>query len=645
MDIQDEGLERALTFSLEDTSAEERFQADLQRALQESRSQSQSQSTPLQDIPQTEAGNTPSKLNSFLSERAQLEKERLARQKRLRGNIDDRVSSQGPTPSTSTADSESDDDDLQKPTAKRQHLATPRPVRTLQQSKSKGSANFVKVAPKPDTSSGTSINQPQMFWKGEIRQTANMHVDSGKDTEPTFRLSDIIGERSDLAFAIISSYSTDYEFAYKMFSPTTPVIIVSHPATENREQSMRFIQQNWIRITPKLLYNYSCMHMKFMLLFYKSGRLRIAITTANLVPLDWRDIENTAWVQDIPLRAARIPRDSRAQDFPSHLEKALSALDIQSGLDSFRTTEHRSSLPLQSISDLRCKYDFSKVHAHFISSLSGKFEGWPEVVRVGHPRLMKIIMDIGAKPRPGWEVTLECQGSSVGKCNKVWLKEFYHSASGASAQDWIGKPKKADRLPWPEKRGIKILFPTLRTVRESRLGEAGGGTMFFKRTDWSSGGFPRELFHDSKSKRGGVLMHSKMILGMLRRKPRLPSAKGKAVCEEDEEDSVTESESDSGDSDIVERKVTGWVYVGSHNFTTAAWGSYQAKSTSFTPVFAVSNYELGVVVPVYDAKEADDIVCWERPPKSYESRGDQPWFQSESVVLNELNQIQRALHL
>lgn len=69
-------------------------------------------------------------------------------------------------------------------------------------------------------------------------------------------------QRTDIAFAIISSYSTDYEFAYKMFSPATPVIIVSHPATENREPSVRFIQQNWIRITPKLLYNYSCMHMK-----------------------------------------------------------------------------------------------------------------------------------------------------------------------------------------------------------------------------------------------------------------------------------------------------------------------------------------------------------------------------------------------
>lgn len=106
---------------------------------------------------------------------------------------------------------------------------------------------------------------------------------------------------------------------------------------------------------------------------------------------------------------------------------------------------------------------------------------------------MKVVMDVGAVPRQGWEVALECQvrtpraivwscclqqgisllqGSSVGKCNKVWLKEFYHSASGASAQDWIAKPKRADRLLWPGKRGIKILFPTLRTVRESKLGEA-----------------------------------------------------------------------------------------------------------------------------------------------------------------------------
>lgn len=80
-----------------------------------------------------------------------------------------------------------------------------------------------------------------------------------------------------------------------------------------------------------------------------------------------------------------------------------------------------------------------------------------------------------------------------------------------------------------------------------------------------------------------------MILGTLRRKLPPSNTKGKAKDNQVEDDSVTESESDGGDSDIVERKVASWVYVGSHNFTAAAWGSFQAKSTAFTPIFAVSS--------------------------------------------------------
>jgi hypothetical protein len=83
------------------------------------------------------------------------------------------------------------------------------------------------------------------------------------------------------------------------------------------------------------------------------------------------------------------------------------------------------------------------------------------------------------------------------------------------------------------------------------------------------------------------LSHLEMILGTLRRKPPRSGAKGRATGE-DEDDSMTESESEDADSDIVERKVRGWVYVGSHNFTSAAWGGFQAKSTAFSPVFAVS---------------------------------------------------------
>ena len=194
-------LPRALALSLEDTTAEGLFQADLQRALQES----QSQSTLPHHPPQTAAPNTTAKPGGFLSERAQLERERLARQKRLRGDADDRNSSRGPTPSTSTstADSESDDDESGRPAAKRQHLATPRQSRILQQSGSKRSANVINGSSKP----GTSTNQPPMFWRGEIRQTANMHVDPKKDTNPTFRLSEIIGEVRPAPFLSQSPHS------------------------------------------------------------------------------------------------------------------------------------------------------------------------------------------------------------------------------------------------------------------------------------------------------------------------------------------------------------------------------------------------------------------------------------------------------
>ena len=38
----------------------------------------------------------------------------------------------------------------------------------------------------------------------------------------------------------------------------------------------------------------------------------------------------------------------------------------------------------------------------------------------------------------------------------------------------------------------------------------GAGTMFCRKAQWEAAKFPRELFYDSNSKRGRVLMHSKV---------------------------------------------------------------------------------------------------------------------------------------
>ena len=62
----------------------------------------------------------------------------------------------------------------------------------------------------------------------------------------------------------------------------------------------------------------------------------------------------------------------------------------------------------------------------------------------------------------------------------------------------------------PAPSTLKILFPTWDWVRNSVLGEAGGGTMFCRKSTWEAAKFPRNLFGESRSRRGRVLMHSKV---------------------------------------------------------------------------------------------------------------------------------------
>lgn len=103
--------------------------------------------------------------------------------------------------------------------------------------------------------------------------------------------------------------------------------MVAHDATHPEALHIAF--PNWIRTVPKLHNGRGCMHMKVCFLhpeelqclrftfiivhvgkflvdggnnnnlcraqiFYKTGRLRVVISTANLIDIDWRDIENVS---------------------------------------------------------------------------------------------------------------------------------------------------------------------------------------------------------------------------------------------------------------------------------------------------------------------------------------------------------------
>jgi tyrosyl-DNA phosphodiesterase-1 len=398
------------------------------------------------------------------------------------------------------------------------------------------------------------------------------------------------------------------------------------------QPTIRNILPNWVMTVPFLRNGRGCQHMKFMLIFYKTGRLRVVISTANLIDYDWRDIENAVWLQDLPPRSTPIPHDPKViDDFPSIMQNVLRAVNVRPALANMLANDH-PNLPLQTISDLRMKWDWSKVKVKLVPSIAGKHEGWPNVILTGHTRLMKAVRDVGlrtGKGKAAKNLVIESQGSSIGTYSAQWINEFYWSARGESAEDWLDEPKsRRAKLPWPP---VKIVFPSLKTVCESVLGEQGGGTMFCRTNQWEAPKFPRELFHDSNSTGGRVLMHTKMIIATYRPKKSIFETSNQSKGKEKElSDSETEPESDDIE---IQNDPIGWAYVGSHNFTPSAWGTL--SGSGFNPVLNVVNYELGIIFPLYDAKDVERVSCFKRPARKYVSGQDRPWIQEESQLLRQ----------
>ncbi|KAF8595289.1 phospholipase D/nuclease [Ceratobasidium sp. AG-I] len=539
-----------------------------------------------------------SPMSAFRAERARMEQERIARLKRRR------LDTTGHDNAGNDEDEDDEDNELDKRPSKR-------PSPTLTSSSHSSSKNKSTSA-----SYAGSFNTPDragMFWHGALRQTANKHTTKSQDTKPVFRLtSDILPPvnaptassslENTLSFAIVSSYSLDLPWLYSLFPPNVPVILIAQPGQDGRAD-LHHTLPGWVRTSPALPGGRGCMHVKLMLLFFKSGRLRVVIPTANFVPYDWRDIENSVWLQDIPLQTdpppppPPQPEDSTAitEGFGERLERVLKALNVAPAIEAHLIDQRASGevrLPLRSLDELHARWDWSRVTAKLIPSIAGKHTGWPAVLPVGHVALMKAVMDMKAADEG---VEIECQGSSIGAYSTSWTNEFMSSARGVSPETWLDIPKTRRTKAHPS--GLKIVFPSLSTVDTSVLGRPGGGTIFCQRRQWDVSTFPKGLFVDSNSKRGKVLMHSKMILGIL------------------------------NDETWTAGKPKAWLYVGSHNFTPSAWGNL--SGSGYSPIMNITNYELGVVMPLESVAQGDALACWKRPARAYVKGRDVPWMQTE----------------
>jgi tyrosyl-DNA phosphodiesterase-1 len=199
--------------------------------------------------------------NSFLSERAQLEKERLERQRRLR--------EMGKLPPEDAP-----------PPSKRQRSESVEQKTAANGIASTSKTTVPVIFGKSKLFGAQKTTAENRFWDGEIRQSGNLHVKPENETGPTFRLSEILGavsssmtfiinaetyhsllQTDELQMAILSSYSTDVSWIYSMFPPRVPVILVQQP-DESGNAKVKNILPNWVMTAPFMRGGRGAMHVK-----------------------------------------------------------------------------------------------------------------------------------------------------------------------------------------------------------------------------------------------------------------------------------------------------------------------------------------------------------------------------------------------
>ncbi|KAJ7713845.1 hypothetical protein B0H14DRAFT_3901864 [Mycena olivaceomarginata] len=538
---------------------------------------------------------------SFLGDRAQMERERLARQKRVRGP------SPPPAPPGSSGDSDDDDDSV----AGVSGMA----VRT---------GNRLAGGNGPSADSG-----PRMFPDGAILRIDTQHADASIQDKPEcIRLSELLGPKQGLSFAVLSAFAVDPSWLYEFFDRDTPVVLVADSNICGAEASD----------VP---------------------------TLKNIFP-NWY-----VFVQDVPPAAPGGGPTTRTwpllkpgESFPAILARALRATGVEEALAIMARQGH-NSLPLPTLipSALARSKHGPTPHAtrnalglarraRCSCTQCGGQVGWlggrrggdmdrqdPPPPRRARPRVFargrfcrrrqqqsKRWCGQGQDQAGKWELELDCLTSSIGTYTPPWIAVFRLCAAGRAhgLQEWLDRGRKKT----PPQGPTRVLFPTLETVRGTVVGEGGAGTVFCRRGQWvkiaalvADERTGLEM-RDARSRSGGVGMHTKMILGTLVGPP-----------EPEVDPEATESDSDDASSDIellepdTERRPHAWLYLGSHNFTPSAWGTLSGNG--FRPVLNVTNYELGVVLRLETPEDAAAAVAWERPARRY-GRGDLPWIQEES---------------
>lgn len=335
-----------------------------------------------------------------------------------------------------------------------------------------------------------------------------------------------------LSKACLSSFAIDDDWLMAKLGTVPKLCIVRQkPNDVPTDIGMLQISQQLLFVFPEMKNGFGCMHIKLMLLFY-SDYLRVVIGSANLIPFDWQRIENVVFFQDFPLADG----EPIGSPFGSDLVMCLRQMGVP-----------------ETVVDSVTNYDFTNARAELVLSRPGK----PVDCLVGQKRLKEVVAKIAQRHHVDFSTVIpSLYSSSIGNCATDWLKQMLVSCRGIE--------ETPDTFI-----DIQIVYPTDSYIRNSKAGALGGGTIFFQRRFWNDN-FPKSVLHKSITTRHGLTSHSKLIVSQIPGttvKPNIRTIYNSTECPD------------------------GYIYIGSHNATKAAWGYLNSKHN------VISNWELGVIFP------------------------------------------------
>ncbi|KAJ2559823.1 hypothetical protein EV175_000137 [Coemansia sp. RSA 1933] len=378
------------------------------------------------------------------------------------------------------------------------------------------------------------------FLEGAVRVTAMQ----GEEYDPREAITFVeLVDAAHVEEALLSSFVADEEWLLRQFRPDTRLTLVCNPARNIGGDLLTpapIVRAGRLtRVEPEFPKpKWQIMHTKLMLLFY-AHHMRFVVTSANLEPGDWAVMQNCVFVQDFPMDRHAV---FAANEFGLSLAYAL----------------HDMHVPFSIVAQLN-NVDFSAARARIVTSVpTGGRRHNMNMERYGMERLASVVADSAAGSSDGGfepSARLFCVGSSLGAMDIPWMRDFYLCAHGIEPSG-LSLSARAHLVP-DDIIDIGVGFHTQDDVARCMFGAECGSRLMLPSHMYGAADFPQSSLCRVVPRVDGSLVHAKLIAARFGVDQR-----------------------------------NGWVYIGSHNFTPAAWGRLRVGHATY-----YNNYELGVVLP------------------------------------------------